>query len=134
MTNYTTTIVLNKTRPSIVDEIFDIAEIEVDVELECSFYGGCEATHIQPEEYPEAHWETCKINSIRIFPIDETKNDILVNFLLTNERKQKIQKLTEEYINTNWNDGKHIEKKVLEQAAEEYQSYIDGWADVDDDK
>jgi len=126
MTTFNTNIVLEKTHSSILDPIFEVAEIEVEIELDCQIYGGSSATMYQPEEYPEAELRELKVISINLCPIEEGDNSSsLVSFLLNDKRKEEIKKFTNDYIDDNWVTGKCFESQVLEQANDEYEAYMD---------
>lgn len=133
MTNFHTTIVLKKTNDSILDPIFEVAEIEVELNLICKIHGGSPSTLYQPEEYPEAELIESKVKSINVCTVEESKNDSLVSFLLTDERKKEIATQVSAYIDDNWVDGENFENKVLEQAQEEYESYLDGQDNIEYD-
>lgn len=133
MTNLHTTIVLKKTNNSILDPIFEVAEIEVELNLICKVYGGSPSTLYQPEEHPEAELIESKVKSINVCTVEESKNDSLVAFLLTDERKKAIAHQASIYVDENWIDGEKFENKVLEQAQEEYESYLDGQDNIEYD-
>jgi hypothetical protein len=130
------TIILKKTRSSKLDKIFDFAEVEIEIDVKYSFHGGCAATYTQPEEYPEAEYGEILVKKISFFPFEEDKNNKILEHLeliniLSEDIKKEIEKLSEEYVLSNWRKGENIESEVLQQASDEYQSYLEGWADVD---
>lgn len=133
MTTFNTKIVLRKTHSSILDPIFEIAEIEVDLELSCYCHGGSHATHYQPEEYPEATLNELRVTSITLCPFEEDDNSSLVVFLLNDERKKEVKNFAADYVDENWISGKCFENQILEQANDEYESYMEGFVDIEYD-
>jgi hypothetical protein len=126
MTTFNTNIVLKQTHPSILDPIFEVAEIEVEVELECQIYGGSSGTYYQPPEYPEAELKELNVVYVELHPLKKGDNSSsLVNFLLNDKRKEEIKKFVSDYINSNWNEGRCFENQVIEKATDEYEAYMD---------
>ena len=63
--SYDTSIVLHESGDAQkFKQIFDCSEVEVHLRVTANFYGGCAATEIQPEEYPEAEISGVEVENI----------------------------------------------------------------------
>lgn len=126
MSNFKKSIILVKIYSSILDPIFEIAKIKVDLSIKYIINGTLGHTNW---DYPEIDYEGVTINNITLNPIEEKSNNILVNFLLNKERKKEIENFTKIYIRDNWLKGENIESQIFYQASEEYQALMETLAE-----
>lgn len=103
--------------------LFDYAEVEAEVKLECDLYFGFDGNYFEPPEKPRASLVNFKLVKFHFYPIDEEPlGEIKAAFLATPEMMKIVEKTVMDTITDEWWE---YERKVFTS----YEDWYNGLAE-----
>ena len=88
----------------LLDCLYEYAEVECEVYVNCDLYFGFSGSNIEPPEDSRATFESAEVTSINFFPHDKEEGDLKIRVLLTPEMKAEIEKLALKKVVKDWDE------------------------------
>jgi hypothetical protein len=89
----------------LLDCLYEYAEVECEVWVNCDLYFGFSGSGFEPPEDPAATFESAEVTRIDFLPHDKEEGDLKVRFLLTPEMKKEIEKIALKKVVDDWDEA-----------------------------
>lgn len=101
--SFTTTVGVWDEHP-LLDCLYEYAEVECRVYVECDLYSGFEGSFTEPPEDPRAVFKSAEVTDIDFLPHDKDEGDLKVRVLVTHEMRKEIEKIALKKVVDEWSE------------------------------